>query len=52
MTKSVGSVERTAKKNSKSIDKIERRLAGVELHYKELESENINLKERLLDIEF
>ena len=49
---SVGTVERSVKKNSKSIDKIEKKLAGVELWNKELETENINLKERLLDIEY
>ena len=52
MTKSVSSMEHDTQKNTTSIKKMEKKLSCVEQRNKALETENNNLKEKLLDIEY
>ena len=52
VTESIKTVDSGRLHNTWSIKKVEKRLAKVELKNKTLESENIQLKEKLLDIEY
>ena len=52
VSKSISAVEKDSQKNSKTIKDMEKKLAKVELRNKSLEDENVNLKEKLLDLRY
>ena len=52
ITKHVSTVEKTGETTKCDVRKLEDRLEKVELQNRELAEENINLKERLLDVEY
>ena len=52
MTHSIAATESSSKQSARSVKKIEKKLEKVELHNRELTTENINLKEKLLDLEY
>ena len=51
-TSKVDKIEQDNKSNAQNIDRLERWLEKAELHNKTLQSENVLLKEKLLDLEY
>ena len=52
VTQHVSRIEKTSSDNTKSIKMMEQKLAKVERHNKSLSDENVQLKERLLELEY
>ena len=52
VTKSVGEIDLSNQSNTASIKEMEQKLEKVETHNKSLENENINLCEKLLELEY